>query len=217
MPPEMPLDSASSMVGPGVIASASEATMKSRRVLTVMASCDACARARACQGRFDDGALAVGRLRRRRGRLGLDGSCGSRADALPRRMQRVALQRVHRPARCDHACQPLRPGVTFSSEMQSTGQTGMHSSQPVQCGSITVCMRLWMPRMASVGQASRHSVQPMHQASSITAIARGPSTPNCGSSGSDGRPVMAASRAMPSAPPGGHWLMPASPSAMACA
>ena len=57
--------------------------------------------------------------------------------------------------------------------MQSTGQTGMHSSQPVQSASITVCMRLAAPTIASTGQALRHSVQPMHQASSITASARG--------------------------------------------
>ena len=69
----------------------------------------------------------------------------------------------------------LRPGVASSSEMQSTGQTGMHSSQPVQSGSITVCMSFGAPTMQSTGQALMHSVQPMHQASSITAIRRGPS------------------------------------------
>ena len=53
--------------------------------------------------------------------------------------------------------------------MQSTGQTGRQSSQPVQYGSITVCMSLLLPMMASVGQAAMHRVQPMHQASSMTA------------------------------------------------
>jgi len=105
----------------------------------------------------------------------------------------------------------------MSSEMQSTGQTGMHNSQPVQYGSITVCMRLFRPTMASVGQALMHSVQPMHQFSSITATVTGPSMPKCVSSGDTGWPVMAASRSMPSCPPGGHWLILASPEAMAWA
>jgi len=101
--------------------------------------------------------------------------------------------------------------------MQSTGHTGKHSSQPVQTGSITVCMRLLLPTIASVGQTLMHSVQPMHQASSITATVTGPSMPLCGFSGVAGRPVMAARRVMPSVPPGGHWLMSALRSAMASA
>ena len=109
------------------------------------------------------------------------------------------------------------PGVAISSEMQSTGQAGMQSSQPVQCASITVCMRLWMPRIASVGHASRHSVQPMHQASSITASGARPFDAERRVDGTPGRPVSADRRATPSAPPGGHWSMPASPCAMACA
>jgi hypothetical protein len=71
------------------------------------------------------------------------------------------------------------------------------------------------------GQAFRHSVQPMHQASSISAKRNGPSLPNAGFStgfsGRTGSPVRAASRATPSAPPGGHWSMPALPAAIACA
>ena len=67
--------------------------------------------------------------------------------------------------------------------MQSTGQTGMHSSQPVHQSSTTVCMRLLAPTMASVGQALMHSVQPMHQASSMNITRRGPSLPWAGSSG----------------------------------
>ena len=59
--------------------------------------------------------------------------------------------------------------------MQSTGQAGTHSSQPVHWDSITVCMRLAAPTMQSTGQAWMHSVQPMHSASSITASRRGPS------------------------------------------
>jgi len=71
--------------------------------------------------------------------------------------------------------------------MQSTGHTGRHSSQPVQCGSITVCMRLLLPMMASVGQALMHRVQPMHQSSSMQATTvRGASSPNAGFSGMTG-------------------------------
>jgi hypothetical protein len=82
--------------------------------------------------------------------------------------------------------------------MQSTGQAGMHSSQPVHCDSITVCITFGAPTMQSTGQALMHSVQPMHQASSITARRSGPSVPRSASSGSAGRPVKAASRITPS-------------------
>ena len=71
--------------------------------------------------------------------------------------------------------------------------------------------------MQSTGQALMHSVQPMHQSSSISARRSGPSLPLAALSATTGRPVIVARRAMPSAPPGGHWLMPASPLAMACA
>ena len=101
--------------------------------------------------------------------------------------------------------------------MQSTGQAGTHSSQPVHSISITVCMRLWLPTMQSTGQALMHRVQPMHQASSIQATPRGPSRPLAALSGRSTWPVNAASRRTPSAPPGGHWLMAAAPAAMACA
>ena len=67
--------------------------------------------------------------------------------------------------------------VTFSSEMQSTGHAGTHNSHPVQYDSITVCINLLVPSMASVGQALMQSVQPMHHASSITATVLGPSSP----------------------------------------
>ena len=91
--------------------------------------------------------------------------------------------------------------------MQSTGQTGTHSSQPVHQRSITVCMRLLVPRIASVGQAAMHKVQPMHQFSSMTATVRGPSWPWAGFNATTACPVSAASRSMPWAPPGGHWLI----------
>jgi len=87
--------------------------------------------------------------------------------------------------------------VTGRIAMQSTGHTGTQSSQPVQSASITVCMRLEAPTMQSTGQALMHSVQPMHQASSITASARGPSWPQAGSRGSGGRSVIAARRITP--------------------
>jgi hypothetical protein len=101
--------------------------------------------------------------------------------------------------------------------MQSTGQAAMHSSQPVHCASITVCIAFGPPTMQSTGQAFRHSVQPMHHASSMTASRRGASTPLAGFSAKGARPTIAASRATPSAPPGGHWLMSASPAARALA
>ncbi len=101
--------------------------------------------------------------------------------------------------------------------MQSTGQAGTHSSQPVHCAATTVCMRFGAPTMQSTGQAAMHSVQPMHHASSTTASPSGPSLPVAGSSGLTGRPVRAASRSMPCAPPGGQRLMSASPAATASA
>ena len=82
---------------------------------------------------------------------------------------------------------------------------------------MTVCIRLLPPTMQSTGQALMHKVQPMHQSSSIQATWRGPSLPLTGLSGMTACPVMAARRATPSAPPGGHWLMAASPPAMAFA
>ena len=111
----------------------------------------------------------------------------------------------------------MRSPVSGTIAMQSTGHTGTHSSQPVHSGSITVCMAFDAPTMQSTGQALMHSVQPMHQASSMTASARGPSLPQPASSGTVGRPVIAARRTMPSAPPGGQRLMSARPSAIASA
>jgi hypothetical protein len=57
--------------------------------------------------------------------------------------------------------------------MQSTGQAGTHSSQPVQSGSTTVCMCLEPPTMASTGHAWMHFVQPMQSASTISATCGG--------------------------------------------
>jgi hypothetical protein len=111
----------------------------------------------------------------------------------------------------------VRDPVTGRIAMQSTGQAGTHNSQPVHCSSITVCMRLDAPTMQSTGQALMHSVQPMHQSSSITASARGPSTPRSGSRAAGARPVNRDRRSIPSAPPGGQRLIGAPSLAMALA
>ena len=100
--------------------------------------------------------------------------------------------------------------------MQSTGQGGRHSAQPVHSAGSTVCIRLGPPAIASTGQASMHSVQPMHQASSTRATASGASSPCAGSSATIARPVSRASAAIVAAPPGGQRLI-ASPPAIASA
>ncbi len=100
--------------------------------------------------------------------------------------------------------------------MQSTGQGGRHSSQPVHHAESTVCSRFGAPAIASTGQASRHSAQPMQRDSSMRASRNGPSLPCAGSSATSGRPVIAASIAMPVAPPGAQRLI-AAPMATASA
>ena len=55
--------------------------------------------------------------------------------------------------------------------MQSTGQGGRQSSQPVQRSASTVCINFVAPTIASTGHAATHRVQPMHAASSIRAMA----------------------------------------------
>ena len=72
--------------------------------------------------------------------------------------------------------------------MQSTGQAGTQSSQPLQSAAMTVCMRLRAPTIASVGQGGRQRAQPMQAGSSIQATRGGPSAPQAGSSGQR-RPV----------------------------
>jgi CBS domain-containing protein len=185
-------------------------------------------RARARQRRFDHGALAL-QLRRPRALVSAGRSASFPAPSAPASCAfsprpLVARCRWNRSVasafarlRLDHASQPVLSPLAFSSEMQSTGHTGTHNSQPVQCGSMTVCMRLLPPRMASVGQASRHSVQPMHQFSSMTASGARAFDAVGRIQGQGRPPVSAARRATPSAPPGGHWLMSASPAAMAWA
>ena len=67
--------------------------------------------------------------------------------------------------------------ATATSAMQSTGQGGRQSSQPVHSAAITVCMRFAAPTIASTGQAWMHFVQPMQTSSSMTATIGGASTP----------------------------------------
>ena len=71
--------------------------------------------------------------------------------------------------------------------------------------------------MASTGQASMHFTQPMHSRSSMTATCGARCSPCAGLSGFTARPRSAASVAMPSSPPGGHWSISASPLAIASA
>src|SRR5690606_26627308 len=60
-----------------------------------------------------------------------------------------------------------RPAGIIS--MQSTGQGGTQSSQPVHKSGTTVCIWRFAPTMASTGQACIHKVQPMQCVSSISA------------------------------------------------
>jgi hypothetical protein len=101
--------------------------------------------------------------------------------------------------------------------MQSTGQGGRQSSQPVHSAASTVCIRRFAPMIASTGQGGRQRAQPMQAASSITATVSGPSTPQPGSRASSGSPVSRASAAIVAPPPGGQRLIEASPAAIAAA
>src|SRR5262245_20252053 len=53
--------------------------------------------------------------------------------------------------------------------MQSTGQAGGHSAQPMHQFSTTVCIRPCAPTIASTGHASMQRAQPMQRASSMRA------------------------------------------------
>ena len=53
--------------------------------------------------------------------------------------------------------------------MQSTGHGATHKSQPVHSLTMTVCMCLALPRIASTGHAWMHLVQPMQSSSTISA------------------------------------------------
>ena len=101
--------------------------------------------------------------------------------------------------------------------MQSTGQGGTQSSQPVQRSASTVCMSFAAPTIASTGQAAMHKAHPMHAVSSMRAPRSGPDSPRARSSGSSGTPSSFESAATVSSPPGGHWLIVALPCAIAWA
>jgi hypothetical protein len=61
------------------------------------------------------------------------------------------------------------------------------------------------------------SLQPMHLFSSITATVTGFSSPFSGFNGIGSIPSRSANAVIPALPPGGHWLIPASPAAIASA
>ncbi len=108
--------------------------------------------------------------------------------ALPLRgSMRAAARCVPRSARGSAAGWSAAASAPGLISMQSTGQGGRHSSQPVQRSARTVCMYFAAPTMASTGQGARQRAQPMQRASSIHATRGGPSTPWAGFSGSSGR------------------------------
>ena len=133
--------------------------------------------------------------------------------------QRHAIDRAHRDAQFATRAMLWQHGVhELVRAHDGIGRAGRDAQFATRAMLwSTVCMSLFAPTMASAGQALMHRVQPMHQSSSISTTLRGPSTPKRGSRGCTAHPVIAASRTMPCAPPGGHWLIPASPVAMACA
>lgn len=101
--------------------------------------------------------------------------------------------------------------------MQSTGQAGTQSSQPVHKSSTTVCMNFAPPAMASTGQAWMHLVQPMQSASMINANFPGECTPRLRSYGGASTPNTLAKARAPASPPGGQRSGSASPRVIASA
>jgi hypothetical protein len=101
--------------------------------------------------------------------------------------------------------------------MQSTGQAGTQSAQPLHNDASTPCSRFCAPMIASTGHASMHNVQPMHAPSSIVASCNGPGTPRDASSGRAARPRSRARAAIVASPPGGQRSMSAVPVAIASA
>jgi len=79
------------------------------------------------------------------------------------------IPRIH----CRAARPPGAVHGAGASSMQSTGQAGMHSSQPVHSGAMTVCISFAAPVIASTGQAWMHLVQPMQSGSMIRATCGG--------------------------------------------
>ena len=105
--------------------------------------------------------------------------------------------------------------------MQSTGQGGIHNSQPVHKSVKMLCMSLPEPKIASTGQALIHLVQPMHSSSRMSAFIRCGRPSACtgqtlASAVNKGRWSKFASASATGCPPGTH-LLAASPSAIALA
>jgi hypothetical protein len=101
--------------------------------------------------------------------------------------------------------------------MQSTGQGATHSSQPVHSGSTTVCICLAAPTMASTGQAWMHSVQPMQVLLVDDRDRLGLLDAVLFRERLELAPEQVGELADAPSPPGGHWLISASPLAMASA
>ena len=113
-----------------------------------------------------------------------------------------------RPAPRSQASQPVRSPLAPTSAMQSTGQTGTHSSQPVQSSSIDDVHPLG--RADDRVDRARLQAERAADAPGLVDHARAraaPSLPQLGSRGRAGRPVSRARRSMPSAPPGGQRLI----------
>ena len=114
--------------------------------------------------------------------------------------------RASRRDRAAFACSEVQDSDVSAStiSMQSVGQGGKQSSQPVQRDSMTACIHRDAPEIASTGQARMHLVQPIQSASRIRATLSGPGSPHDRSTGVAGRLRNAARRAAPSSPPGGQ-------------
>ena len=72
-----------------------------------------------------------------------------RAQRLRSRSLLVSIE----PQSAAHAVLGHGQGDAGRMTMQSTGQGGMHSSQPVHCSAMTVCMKRDAPTIASTGHA----------------------------------------------------------------
>ena len=156
--------------------------------------------ARSCGSDRGAPALALGRRRQ--------SSPGRRMVACQRERGCCARRSVHaRGARI--LAGPRASGGSIA--MQSTGQGGRQSSQPVQCSARTVCISFAAPTIASTGQAWMHSVQPMQRDSSMRAKANGLAARRSGSGGNAVTPSRRASAAIVVSPPGGQRLIGASP------
>ena len=71
----------------------------------------------------------------------------------PQRLRRRPLLMSIEPQSAAHSRLGHGQAVAGRMTMQSTGQGGMHSSQPVHCSAMTVCMNFDAPTIASTGHA----------------------------------------------------------------